>query len=125
MLFESSEEMGGERGLGVLPGRNVRLRPSEAPGAPRLKVPHIGWNAIEPREGATLFQGLPARPQVYFVHSYFPEPGDPGVVSATCEHGQRFCAAVEHGNVHATQFHPEKSGAVGLAILRNFASLAA
>ncbi|HSV75299.1 MAG TPA: imidazole glycerol phosphate synthase subunit HisH [Chthonomonadales bacterium] len=124
MLFSESEERGWEPGLGVLPGRVVRLRfdGSEGEG---LKVPHVGWNALRfPREGA-LFRDVPDGARAYFVHSYHPEPDDPGLTTALTDHGYPFCCAVERGNIHATQFHPEKSGAVGLRILRNFAGLVA
>ena len=142
MLFEESEEMGSSPGLGVLPGRVVRFSFAEAqsrvsdrlsvisdqaqrptPNA-RLKVPHIGWNELSFREDAALFRGLSQGDRVYFVHSYFPQPADSSITSAECDYGGRFCCAVQRDNVHATQFHPEKSGAVGLTILRNFASLA-
>jgi glutamine amidotransferase len=120
MLFDESEEMGDSAGLGVLGGKVVEFQ--EMPG---LKVPHIGWNELSFREDAGLFRGLAQKDRVYFVHSYYPEPSDKGLISATTEYGSEFCCAVERGNVHATQFHPEKSGAIGLQILRNFAALAA
>jgi imidazole glycerol-phosphate synthase subunit HisH len=136
MLFEESEEMGSTPGLGVLPGRVVRFQfddgrrttddgqicnPQSA--VRNLKVPHVGWNVLDFREDAPLFQGLSQGDRVYFVHSYYPEPADSSCVTATTDYGYAFCCAVQRGNVHATQFHPEKSGAVGLQILRNFAAL--
>lgn len=127
MLFETSEEMGTSPGLGILPGRVVRFRfdtPGEN-GRSALKIPHIGWNSLRFRPDALLFRGLSEGDRVYFVHSYYPEPTDTSVVSATSDYGYDFCAAVEWRNVHATQFHPEKSGALGLQILRNFATLSA
>jgi len=124
MLFDESEEMGPIPGLGILRGRVVRFRfPEDEHSGRHLKVPHIGWNALSFREDAKLFHGLKQGDRVYFVHSYYPEPEDAAVVSATTEYGVRFCCAVEWGNIHATQFHPEKSGAVGLTILRNFVHL--
>jgi glutamine amidotransferase len=121
MLFDESTEMGRTSGLGVLPGRVVEFfetgRPPEAAG---LKVPHIGWNALELHGSSRLLHGLEEGACVYFVHSYFPEPTDPGIIAATSDYGGSFCCAVERGNIAATQFHPEKSGAVGLQILRNF-----
>jgi glutamine amidotransferase len=123
MLFESSEEMGVSPGLGILAGRVVKFRFCHS--QPLLKVPHIGWNALSFRPDALLFTGLNQGERVYFVHSYYPEPADPSIVTATAEYGYPFCCAVQLGNIHATQFHPEKSGAVGLQILRNFASLPA
>jgi glutamine amidotransferase len=127
MLFESSEERGASPGLGVLPGRVVRFsfEPGAESAGPRLKVPHIGWNALAFDPAAPLFQGLEQGARAYFVHSYYPRPADESIVAATSDYGGAFCCAVRKDNVHATQFHPEKSGAVGIQILRNFASLAA
>jgi imidazole glycerol-phosphate synthase subunit HisH len=122
MLFDESEERGATPGLGVLPGSVVRFR-FEHMSKP-LKVPHIGWNALEFRRDSVLFRGLEQGERVYFVHSYYPQPADPDCVSATTDYGGEFCCAVERANVFATQFHPEKSGAAGLQILRNFAALA-
>ena len=115
LLFESSEESPGVNGLGVLPGRVVRF--SDA----GLKVPHMGWNSLSNLKGP-LFQGLPDETAFYFVHSFFPAPADATLVSSTCEYGIRFAASVSRGPLHATQFHPEKSQAAGLAVLRNFLS---
>ena len=121
MLFDASDEMGDSAGLGVLPGRVVRFDFSpEQRQQERLKVPHIGWNSLDVSPDATLFQGVGNGEQVYFVHSFYPKPEDPSVISARSNYGGAFCAAVQHGNIHATQFHPEKSGAVGIEILRNF-----
>jgi glutamine amidotransferase len=119
MLFESSSEMGATAGLGVLPGRVVRFFEGET-AAPDLKVPHIGWNALCVRTPSRLLAGVEEGDRAYFVHSYFPRPGDSRLVAATSDYGGDFCCAVEQGNIAATQFHPEKSGAVGLRILRNF-----
>lgn len=87
---------------------------------PDLKVPHIGWNVLDVKKESQILCGVEAGSRVYFVHSYFPIPADPSIVSAESEYGEAFCCAVETGNIAATQFHPEKSGAVGLQILRNF-----
>lgn len=114
LLFESSEEMGDTPGLGLLPGR-VRYLPREG----RLKVPHMGWNVLEVRD-RVVFAGIDPGSQVYFVHSLYTECADPNDVAATCEYGLEFAAAVRRDNVWGTQFHPEKSGIVGLAILENF-----
>jgi glutamine amidotransferase len=123
MLFSSSTEMGITPGLDILPGHVVKFFEDGAPeAAAGLKVPHMGWNSIEPQENSRLLHGLHPGDRVYFVHSYYPVPADPTVVSAVCEYGSRFCCAIEKGNIAATQFHPEKSGAVGLQILRNFVS---
>jgi imidazole glycerol-phosphate synthase subunit HisH len=110
-LFETSEEAPEVRGLGVYRGAVVRF-----PAAAR--VPHMGWNELAPRADSRLIRNLPARPYVYFAHSYYvPENSH---ASALCTYGTPYTAAIESGNVYAVQFHPEKSAAVGLAIVRNF-----
>ncbi|MEM7146863.1 MAG: imidazole glycerol phosphate synthase subunit HisH [Verrucomicrobiota bacterium] len=115
ILFDHSDEFEGVEGLGFLKGRVVRFPINE------LKVPHMGWSAIRPVDRADpLWAGLPEDPYVYFVHSYYPAPEDPGIVSSTASYGLDFAASVRKGNVVATQFHPEKSQALGLKILRNF-----
>lgn len=115
LLFESSEETPGVSGLGILKGRIVRI-----PDGPGLKIPHMGWNSLSVREGASLFQGLEKEPYVYFVHSYYLQAEDPAIVAATTEYGVTIHASVEKGNVFACQFHPEKSSKTGLMILKNF-----
>ncbi|CCW35996.1 imidazole glycerol phosphate synthase subunit hisH [Chthonomonas calidirosea] len=121
MLFEESTEMGTTSGLGVLPGRvRAFFEDGGYSDVSRLKVPHIGWNALHLTRPSKLLCGLQEGDRVYFVHSYFPCPADPSVVIATSTYGEEFCCAVEKENVAATQFHPEKSGAVGLRILQNF-----
>lgn len=115
LLFEESEESPGVKGLGLLPGKIVRI-----PGAEGLKVPQIGWNALEyPSEGR-LFQNVPEGSYVYFVHSYYLQAADKSIVKATAEYGVTVEASVEQGNIFACQFHPEKSSDVGLQILKNF-----
>lgn len=117
ILFEGSEESIGVAGLGLLKGKVRRIQ------APGLKVPHMGWNSLtikSPRQPLDLFQGLSEKPYVYFVHSYHAVPQDSSIVTATTEYGSELTAAVAKGNIQATQFHPEKSGDVGLAILKNF-----
>ena len=121
MLFSTSSEMGSSIGMGILEGDVVRFFDGAPPDAAHdLKVPHIGWNSISPCSESKLLNGVSVGDRVYFVHSYYPKPKNQDVISATCEYGVDFCCAVERGNVAATQFHPEKSGAVGLRILRNF-----
>ncbi len=121
MLFEESSEMGSAAGLGVLPGRVVKFFEKTPPAnGESLKVPHIGWNTLHFPRPTRLFAGLEEGASVYFVHSYYPEPRDPQIVSATSDYGLDFCCAVEHENIVATQFHPEKSGSVGLQILSAF-----
>lgn len=117
LLFEKSEESAGVEGLGVLPGEVVRI-----PAAPGLKIPHIGWNSLKIREGAKLFAGIPKEAYVYFVHSYYLRAKNGQDVAAVTEYGVQIHASVEHKNVFACQFHPEKSGELGLAILKNFAA---
>jgi imidazole glycerol-phosphate synthase subunit HisH len=113
LLFESSEESPGCKGLGVLPGRVVRFARNG------LKIPHIGWNQLRDLRGS-IYSALPANPYFYFVHSYFPVPADERLVSARCDYGGTFAASVSDGTLHATQFHPEKSQSAGLALLKNF-----
>ena len=117
ILFEESEESPGVPGLGLLQGKILRL-----PGDRGLKIPHIGWNSLSLKEGEPLFSGLPEEPFFYFVHSYYLRAQE-DVVAATAEYGTRIHAAVRKGNLMACQFHPEKSGAVGLRILQNFAAM--
>ena len=117
ILFEGSEESPGVEGLGILPGMVRRI---EAEG---LKVPHMGWNSLEirnPRQERDLFAGLGEKPYVYFVHSYHVVPQDASVITATASYGSDLTASIAKGHVQATQFHPEKSGDVGLEILKNF-----
>ncbi len=109
--------MGGA-GLGVYEGTVKRL-PDRDPNGERLKIPHVGWNTIDPRAGASGI--LPKGPTwFYFVHSYAVVPRDPSLVAATCDYGEPFVAAVAKDNVLAVQFHPEKSQAAGLALLARF-----
>lgn len=109
-LYDSSDEAPGVRGLGVLPGTVRKF-------ATGLRVPHMGWNQLRRRVASRLLAGLEENPFVYFANSFFAPPDG---ASATCEYGVEFAAAIEHGNVWAVQFHPEKSGAAGLQIVRNF-----
>ena len=115
VLFESSEESPGALGLGLLPGKVLRL-----PGDQGLKIPHMGWNSLEIKRPGWLLEGLEPEPYLYFVHSYYLQAQEQAV-TATAEYGAEIHAAVEAGNLAACQFHPEKSGETGLRILRNFA----
>ena len=115
LLFTESEEFGQGKGLDVIPGA-VRRFPSG------LKVPHMGWNQVEPQADLRLFEGIPAGAHFYFVHSYYPETSDPSLSVATCTYGVTFPAAVERGALFATQFHPEKSQRWGRQLLENFAA---
>ena len=120
-LFERSEEFNScAAGLGVLAGPVVRFA-----GTPGLKIPQIGWNRLQiARPDCPLYRGVDDGSFVYFVHSFFPRPADPSVVATWTDYGGRFASSVWRGNLFATQFHPEKSQAVGLAILRNFVEMA-
>jgi glutamine amidotransferase len=118
VLFDASEEHGEHVGLGILPGRVVKFAAADG-----LKVPHMGWNQVR-GAGDRLMAGLPDAPYVYFVHSYHAVPADPAIVALEADHGGAFCAAVRKDNIFACQFHPEKSQAVGLAILSNFVARA-
>jgi len=115
LLFEASEEGPVSDGVGVVPGKIRRLTGD-------VKIPHIGWDEVTVRPGSRLFAGLGHGTRFYFVHSYAPEP-DGDAVAAVCDYGGRFAAAVEHGNLFGTQFHPEKSGQAGLALLANFVTV--
>jgi imidazole glycerol phosphate synthase glutamine amidotransferase subunit len=117
ILFDSSEETPGVQGLGVIPG--VVRRFSEKPG---LKIPHMGWNSVVPREPESKnWAGLGTEPYFYYVHSYFPVPDDDSVIAAeTTYDTQKFAAAIERPNLLACQYHPEKSQDAGLQLIRNF-----
>lgn len=119
ILFESSEESPGVAGLGLLRGKIVRIPAGEG-----LKIPHMGWNSLTIHRTRGLFARIPADPYVYFVHSYYLRAEDESIVSATTEYGVTIHAAVQKDNLLACQFHPEKSGAVGIELLRNFAAMA-
>ncbi|RKM59124.1 imidazole glycerol phosphate synthase subunit HisH [Butyrivibrio sp. XB500-5] len=119
LLFDSSEELGGADGLGILRGK-IQLIPGTDKEGNAYKVPQIGWNSLKfPREGK-LFKNLPEDPYVYFVHSYYLNAADKGIVTATTDYSVTIDASVESGNVFACQFHPEKSADVGMQILKNF-----
>ncbi|WP_337461101.1 imidazole glycerol phosphate synthase subunit HisH [Jutongia sp.] len=118
LLFRSSDESPGVEGIGLLDGEIVSIPPKEG-----YKIPHMGWNSIEIKEGARLFRGIENQSYVYFVHSYYLKADHPEDVAATTDYIVPIHASVEHGNVFACQFHPEKSGDVGLQILRNFCDL--
>ena len=122
LLFEWSDEGAGAQGLGLLPGRVVRFPAAAETG---LKVPHMGWNQLAPVAGrdCPLLNGHTDNPYVYFVHSYYAQPAEPGLVLATCTYGIEFPAVVGKDNVYAFQFHPEKSQRVGIAMLQAFGDL--
>ena len=118
LLFPESGESKGVKGLGVLPGKIIKF-----PGDMGLKIPQIGWNSINIREGCKLYAGVPQNAYVYFVHSYYLKAEDERIVKASTEYTTHIHASVEQGNIFACQFHPEKSGNVGLKILKNFVEL--
>ena len=126
-LFESSEEAPGVKGLAVFPGTVPRFAANlgKADGAGGLKVPHMGWNQLDIKRAACpLLKGVADGSYVYFVHSYYCKPKNASVVCAATEYGVEFCSMLWADNVFATQFHPEKSQAVGLKMLENFVKLA-
>jgi glutamine amidotransferase len=120
LLLSESDELGRHRGLDLVPGRVTRFTTN---GDSSLKIPHMGWNALRLTRESPLLCGVTDGAMVYFVHSYVCQPEEGAVVVATADHGGPFCAALQRGNVFATQFHPEKSGEVGLRMLDNFARL--
>lgn len=121
ILFECSDEFGSVEGLGILPGRVRRFEPTDA----ALKVPQMGWNQLRIRQRAPHLEGIEEGTRVYFVHSYYVETPDSSIVATTTSYGVDYVSSAWRGNVFATQFHPEKSQAVGLRMLGNFARLAA
>lgn len=120
LLFESSEESPGVEGLGLLPGRILRI-----PAAEGLKIPHMGWNDLSYPHPGRLFAGVEEHSYVYFVHSYYLKAEDPSIVTAVTRYGTEIHASVEKRNLFACQFHPEKSSDTGLQILKNFADICA
>jgi len=118
LLYERSDESEGVEGLGLLKGTINRI-----PDCPGIKIPHMGWNSLEIKPGATLFQGIENHPYVYFVHSYYLKADHEEEVAATTEYSTTIHASVEKEHIYACQFHPEKSGKVGLQILKNFIEL--
>ncbi|MFA5335838.1 MAG: imidazole glycerol phosphate synthase subunit HisH [Candidatus Omnitrophota bacterium] len=118
LLLDKSEEAGSCKGLGIIEGKVLKFRSKE------LKIPHMGWNQLSGiRGGCPLFKGVPEGSYVYFVHSYYALPEDKRTISAYTDYGVKFASAIWSGNVYATQFHPEKSQALGLKIMRNFVKI--
>lgn len=125
LLFGQSEEFGHYPGLNLIDGDVSRLKEKDTSGRP-IKIPHVGWSGLQKLDGSswdgTILTGLTEGDAVYFVHSYIPSPGSESVSIAQINYGNHlYCAAVEQDNVAGVQFHPEKSGEIGLQILRNFA----
>jgi len=126
LLLSESEEFGPVQGLGIIPGKVVKFAGpayERHDGNPGLKVPHMGWNRIQVARPHPVTAGLPEDAMTYFVHSYYCVPEDSSWTAVTCDHGLAFTAAVGRGNLFASQFHPEKSGDVGLLMLANFVNL--
>ncbi|HWT73147.1 MAG TPA: imidazole glycerol phosphate synthase subunit HisH [Mobilitalea sp.] len=118
LFFERSDESDGVEGLSILKGEILRI-----PDCKSLKIPHMGWNSLSIKPGAKLFQGIADQSYVYFVHSYYLKAANEADVAATTHYSTLIHASVERDNIFACQFHPEKSGDVGLKILKNFAAL--
>jgi len=118
LLFSESEESPGVEGLGILDGKIAAIPPADG-----FKIPHMGWNSIQVNPQSKLFQGIPQDSYVYFVHSFYLQAAHIEQVSATTEYTTTIHAAIEKDYVYATQFHPEKSGELGLQILKNFCQL--
>jgi glutamine amidotransferase len=114
----SHSDEGDTRCVGLIEGNCPRFQFRD----PSLKIPHMGWNSIKVVRTHPLLRGVSEGDEFYFVHSFYPQPSDPAFISATCNYDIDFPAAIGHKNLFATQFHPEKSGRMGLAILKNFAT---
>lgn len=117
LLFERSDESPGVKGLGLLSGEILKIPDAG------LKIPHIGWNSLSLSGSGKLFKGIPQDSYVYFVHSYYLNANDKDIVKASAEYAVNIHASVEKDNIFACQFHPEKSGDIGLKILKNFAEI--
>ncbi len=115
LLFEGSEETPNVKGLGIFKGNVVKI-----PKKDKLKIPHMGWNSLELPKESKILKNIGDEPFVYFVHSYYIKPEDEGLISAYTEYGSKLGVAIEKDNIFATQFHPEKSGKIGMQILKNF-----
>ncbi len=125
ILFTESEEFGRYEGLNIIPGkvRKFRFAPEKGATTSPYKIPHMGWNAIQKISAPPVLADVPDGAYLYFVHSYYVDPGDPAVVATRTEYGVEFTSMIWKENIFATQFHPEKSQAFGLSILKNFAEL--
>jgi glutamine amidotransferase len=117
LLFAGTEEGGWHECLGIFPGRVRRFPPG-------LKIPHMGWNQVKQKRPHPVFSGIEDEADFYFVHSYYAEPEDRSIIVGETEYGVDFCSIIAHGNLVATQFHPEKSGEAGLMLYDNFIKLA-
>ena len=123
LLFSDSVEFGLYSGLNVIPGHVLRFPDQMTVAGEKLKVPQMGWNQLHFKRRPPTFEGINDGSNVYFVHSYYVKPDDSSVIATTTDYGIQFCSSVWKDNIVATQFHPEKSQAIGLQILKNFAEL--
>ncbi len=123
LLFTESEEFGVHKGLDVIKGRVVRFPDGMTECGEKLAVPHMGWNQLSFTRSLPVFSGLEEGTNVYFVHSYYVKPDDACIVATTTSYGLDFCSSIVRDNLVATQFHPEKSQAAGLRILKNFGEM--
>jgi glutamine amidotransferase len=122
LLFSQAEEFGSVSGLDILKGKVVGFKDAPNSGDP-LKIPHMGWNNVEVKPSHPLFDSVPNRSYFYFVHSYYVVPEDKATVATTTNYGVDFVSGIHYENIHAFQFHPEKSQQLGLTVLRNFSRL--
>ncbi len=125
VLFEESEEYGPVAGLGILPGKVVKFPggSSETKNGRPIKIPHMGWNQIKVKKNVPLFGGVGDAPYFYFVHSYYVVPEDQNMIATVTNYGVEFVSGIQHKNIYAFQFHPEKSQTLGLSILGRFSNL--
>ena len=125
VLFEESEEYGPVAGLGILPGKVVKFPggSSETKNGRPIKIPHMGWNQIKVKKNVPLFGGMGDAPYFYFVHSYYVVPEDQNMIATVTNYGVEFVSGVQHENIYAFQFHPEKSQTLGLSMLERFSNL--
>lgn len=123
ILFTESEEFGKTTGLDLIKGKVVRFPKGNKPASMRLKVPHMGWNSISMSKDIPFFSGIEDGSFFYFVHSYYVDPDDKGIVATTTSYGIEFTSSIQKENIFACQFHPEKSQRLGLQILRNFGKM--
>jgi imidazole glycerol-phosphate synthase subunit HisH len=125
LLFNQSEEFGQVNGLGILPGKVVGFKDAQpkSDSSEPLKIPHMGWNTVKVVPGNPLFDSVTDGSYFYFVHSYYIAPENPAIIASTTFYGIDFTSGVHHENIHALQFHPEKSQCLGLTILKNFSNL--
>jgi len=122
LLFSQAEAFGSVSGLGILIGKVVGFKDAPNSGDP-LKIPHMGWNNVEVKPSHPLFDSVPNQSYFYFVHSYYVVPEDRATVATTTNYGIEFVSGIHHENIHAFQFHPEKSQQLGLTVLKNFSRL--